>query len=39
MEAFVDLNKIALFQETKPVFDGRRNMYTTQLLRIDRQKV
>ena len=29
----------AIFQDRRPVFDGRRNMYTAQPLPIDKQRV
>ena len=35
----VDKFRSAIFQDRKPVFDGRKNLYTAQPLPIDKQKV
>ena len=35
----VEKFRSAIFQDRKPVFDGRKNLYTAQPLPIDKQKV
>ena len=39
VENMVDNFRNAIFQDIRPVFDGRRNMYTARALPIDRQRV
>ena len=39
LETMVENFRNAIFQDRRPVFDGRRNMYTAQPLPIDKQRV
>lgn len=39
INTMVENFRSAIFQDRKPVFDGRKNLYTAQPLPIDKQKV
>ena len=39
LQTMVENFRNAIFQDRRPVFDGRRNMYTAQPLPIDKQRV